>query len=185
VAEDITSRFLNVISLFNGHIPIIAIQLTAVETPNGIGLIFTKVLDTVKLGLVDEDEVTSEITDRSYWESHKATTDSVKIADLVLQMAKTFAPGLEQNYKKNYIGFKLGNRAFNFAMCIPRPRGMNLEIALPLSEEVDTALNATDLDVLNYNRHFGLYRIGLKKADLEKHKDLLLSLLRKAYDLRS
>ena len=32
VAEDITSRFLNVISLFNGHIPIVAIQVTAVET---------------------------------------------------------------------------------------------------------------------------------------------------------
>ena len=32
VAEEITSRFLNVISLFNGNIPLIAIQLTAYKT---------------------------------------------------------------------------------------------------------------------------------------------------------
>ena len=61
VAEDITSRFLNVIGLFNGQIPIMALQLTAVETPAGAGLIFTRVLDTVRLGLVDEDEPVSEI----------------------------------------------------------------------------------------------------------------------------
>ena len=35
VAEDITSRFLNVISLFNGFIPIMAIQVTAIETADG------------------------------------------------------------------------------------------------------------------------------------------------------
>ena len=35
VAEDITSRFLNVIGLFNGFIPIMALQLTAVETAEG------------------------------------------------------------------------------------------------------------------------------------------------------
>jgi hypothetical protein len=33
-----------------------AIQVTAIETPEGIGLQFTKVLDTVKLGYKDEDE---------------------------------------------------------------------------------------------------------------------------------
>lgn len=38
IAEDITSRFLNVISLFNGSIPIIAIQMTAVEMGEGAGL---------------------------------------------------------------------------------------------------------------------------------------------------
>ncbi len=185
VAEDITSRFLNVISLFNGHIPIIAIQLTAIEMPEGMGLVFTKVLDTVKLGLVDEDEATSEVTNRTYWEGQKATPETVKMADSILELAKTLAPGLEQNYKKNYIGFKLGNRAFNFALCKPRAQGMHLEIVLPQSEEIDKELEATGLDVLSYNRHFGLYRISLKKADIDKHRDYLKGLLKKAYELRA
>ena len=35
IAEEITSRFLNVISLFNGAIPLIAIQVTAYELDDG------------------------------------------------------------------------------------------------------------------------------------------------------
>ena len=37
IAEDITSRFLNVISLFNGSIPLMALQVKAIETSDGIG----------------------------------------------------------------------------------------------------------------------------------------------------
>ena len=56
IAEDITSRFLNVIGLFNGSIPIIAIQMTALKFGDEVALIFTKVLDEMPLGLVEEDE---------------------------------------------------------------------------------------------------------------------------------
>ena len=52
IAEDITSRFLNVISLFNGFIPLIALQINAFKFGDEIGLIFTKVLDEMPLGLV-------------------------------------------------------------------------------------------------------------------------------------
>jgi hypothetical protein len=45
IAEDITSRFLNIIQLFNGNIPLIAIQMNAYQVDNKIGFIFTKVLD--------------------------------------------------------------------------------------------------------------------------------------------
>ena len=40
-----------------------------VETPEGVGLHFTKVLDTVRLGYLDDDEETGELTDRNYWET--------------------------------------------------------------------------------------------------------------------
>ena len=44
VAEDITNRFLNVISLFNGAIPLIALQMCAMKTGDEISLNFVKVL---------------------------------------------------------------------------------------------------------------------------------------------
>src|ERR1700716_1608607 len=56
VAEDITSRFLNVIGLFNGVIPLIALQLRAMRVGNSVTLVCTKVLDELQLGLVDDDE---------------------------------------------------------------------------------------------------------------------------------
>ncbi len=56
IAEEITGRFLNVVSLFNGFIPVIALRMQAIVAGGSVGLIFTKVLDEVRLGLVDEDE---------------------------------------------------------------------------------------------------------------------------------
>ena len=83
IAEDITSRFLNVISLFNGSIPLMAIQVNAIETSDGVGLHFTKVLDVQQLGLVDEDEEVFEITNRDYW-LKRGTPETVAIADKLL-----------------------------------------------------------------------------------------------------
>jgi hypothetical protein len=69
IAEDITSRFLNVISLFNGTIPLIAIQMQALTVGASFTLVFTKVLDELKRGVVDEDEEAEAApTDRPYWE---------------------------------------------------------------------------------------------------------------------
>jgi hypothetical protein len=65
IAEDITSRFLNIISLLNGFIPLVAIQLNAIQVEDQIALIFTVVLDH-RLGLAPEEE--EEVTDRAYWE---------------------------------------------------------------------------------------------------------------------
>jgi predicted transport protein len=185
VAEDITSRFLNVIGLFNGHIPIMALQLTAVETAEGAGLIFTRVVDTVQRGLDDEDEPVSEITDRTYWEKDRASAATVAIADKIFEICRSFGPKLVQSYKKNYIGFRLENRPFNFAVCKPRPKSMRLEINLPKSDEIDAELENTTLDVLTYNRHFGMYRLSIKASDVETQKECLRSLLKRAYDSRA
>src|SRR3989440_741973 len=56
VAEDITSRFLNVVALFNGMIPLIALQMQALKVGDQSTLLFTKVMDELSRGLVDEDE---------------------------------------------------------------------------------------------------------------------------------
>src|SRR5258708_2750790 len=64
VAEDITSRFLNVISLFNGFIPLIALQMNALRFEERISLIFTKVMDATSLGMPDDDEAVQSVTDR-------------------------------------------------------------------------------------------------------------------------
>ena len=44
VAEDITSHFLNVIGLFNGFIPLIALQMSALKFDDHVSLVFTKVI---------------------------------------------------------------------------------------------------------------------------------------------
>ncbi len=184
VAEDITSRFLNVIGLFNGFIPIMALQVSAIETPEGVGLHFTKVLDTIRLGFLDEDEETAELTDRNYWESIRGTAKTVKLADRILDLAREFAPSAEQSYNKYYIGFWVEGKACNFAICRPQKNALRLEIRLPQEEEYDGIISESGLEVLDYDKRWGNYRFRLSEEDIEKHSDTIKDLMLKAYNLR-
>ena len=56
IAETVTSRFLNVVSLFNGTIPLIALQMQALKVGDNITLIFSTVMDEFSRGRVDEDK---------------------------------------------------------------------------------------------------------------------------------
>ena len=183
IAENITSRFLNVIGLFNGSIPIMAIQMTAVEMPDGIGLLFTRVLDTLQLGLVDEDEEVNEPADRGYWES-RASAKTVKLADEVLELCRDFAGQIELNYNKQYIGFRVDGKSFNFATCHPRKSAMNLSIKLPQSDEIDAELENRGFDLLDYDKRWKQYRLKLTPAALRDHKDYLKDLLKQAFESR-
>jgi len=98
IAEDITSRFLNVISLFNGTIPLIAIQMQAPRMGDSVTLVFTKVLDELDRGYIDEDEdAESAPTDRSYWEK-RGSRATVALADQMLNDIKNLDPNLELKY---------------------------------------------------------------------------------------
>ncbi|MDA8564343.1 DUF5655 domain-containing protein [Mariniblastus sp.] len=184
VAEDITSRFLNVVSLFNGFIPIMALQLTAIETPDGVGLQFTRVLDTVRLGYLDEDEETAEDTDRSFWETKRGTHETVKLADSIFEIIRRFEPNADANYNKQYIGILLGGKPLNFATCRPQKKGMRLNLRLPQDEDTDEQLDAKEIDVLDYDKKWGSYRLKLDAQTIAEHSDFLQSLLEMAYDLR-
>ena len=115
IAEDITSRFLNIIGLFNGMIPLVAIQMNALKVGKQIGLVFTTVLDQMSFGLVDEDEDTRDIVDRSYWEN-LGTKKTMTMADNLLEIAKEFNPSLELKYNKFYIGLARNGQSCNFLL---------------------------------------------------------------------
>ena len=179
VAETVNSRFLNVISLFNGFIPLIALQVTAIVAGEGVGLHFTKVVDAINLGPAADDEETAEPTDRAYWDS-RASAKAVKIADEVLDLCKNFDSALELKYNKHYIGFSKSG-FFNFAICRPRKSTVTLSIKVPRDQALDAKLEQTELGLLEYRR--GAYRIKLVPQDVQKHHDLLAELLKAAYDV--
>ena len=180
IAEEVTARFLNVINLFNGFIPLVALQMTAIEAGEGIGLHFTKVVDALRLGTDDEEEGDLEPADRSYWEA-RGTVKTVKLADEILEMCKKFDPSLSLKYNRHYIGLARDGIAFNFIRCTPRKSAMNLAVKLPRSEEVDAKLEQSGLDLLEYTRGAG-YRVKLEPHDIQKHQSVLEELLKAAYE---
>ena len=98
IVEEITSRFMNVISLFNGSIPLIAIQVSAYKVGNDTLLTFTKVMDRISLGTDEEENF--EITDRNYWEN-KSTTKILKTIDNIFDNLSQYVSGYELKYNKN------------------------------------------------------------------------------------
>jgi hypothetical protein len=158
VAEDITSRFLNVISLFNGSIPLIALQMQALKVGEHTTLIFTKVLDELSRGLVDEDEdAEAAPADRTYWEK-RGTKATVQLADELLGIVHEIDPSLELRYNRYYIGLSTKEgQPFNFAQFRPRKSTINLEIHLPRSDDIDKKIDESGVEALDYETKWERY----------------------------
>jgi hypothetical protein len=184
IAEDITSRFLNVVSLFNGMVPLIAIQLQALKFGDQVALVFTTVKDEFSRGPVDEDE-DAEATpaDRDYWERRGSKT-TVQLADELLSLAREFDPSLEPKYNKFYIGAAKNGQPFNFVLFRPRKKHVGLEIKLPRSDEIDSKLQTAGIETLEYNNRWGQYRLALNRDDIDRNRDLLKELMGIAYQNR-
>ena len=184
IAEDITSRFLNVISLFNGMIPLVAIQMKALRVGNQVGLVFTTVIDQLNLGLVDDDEELQEPTDRAYWES-RGSKKTVIMADQLLEIAKGHDPSLELKYNKFYIGLARNGQPFNFLSFRPKKAFLRFEVRMKSSSEFQDRLESAGLDVMDYDSRNGFYRIRLQPGDVEKHKAILTDVIADAYNASS
>lgn len=180
VAEEITSRFLNVIALFNGTIPLIAIQMRAVQLGNAVSLVFTTVLDQVQLGLVDEDEEVHEATDRAYWEA-RGSKATVAMADELLEVLKQLDPSLELKFNKFYIGLARQKQADNFVIFRPQKTSIRVEPRLKKRDEIEQKIEDAGLDVLDYDNRWSRYRIRLGKGDVKKHAELLQELFSAAH----
>jgi hypothetical protein len=179
VAEDITSRFFNVISLFNGFIPLIAINLTAYKIGDKYLLSFTTVLDEMTLGMIEEDEV-KETTNREYWEK-RGSKETIKIVDDLYDMIRTFAPGYDLKYNKFYIGLAKDGTPYNFVVFRPGKASCSVEIKVSESEETDKEFQNAGIEVMSYENRWKCYKVRLTKRDVTQHKDLLMKHMKRAY----
>ncbi len=182
IAEDITSGLLDVVALFNGTMPFVAIKMQALKIGDQVTVVFTKVMDELTLGLVDEDEEAEAApTNRAYWED-KASTQTVAMADQLLTIAREFDPALELKYNKFYIGLAKNNRANNFVTFIPKRTTLNFEPRISQADEVDGKIANAGLETLAYDKIWGRYRIVLGKDDVKKQEAPLRELMRLAFE---
>ena len=171
VAEEITSRFLNVISLFNGVIPMIALQMTAIQIDNKVLLNFAKVLDEASLGTAEDEEELSEreITDRAYWEG-RGSALSMKLLDESLDILKEINPDLSFNYNKYYVGLAQKNRPNNFVIFRAKKKFLRVEIRVADLDALKEKFNSTEIEVLGVDKRWGRLRFTLNKGEVEQNK---------------
>lgn len=181
VAEKVTSRFFNVISLFNGTLPMIAIQMQAIKVGEHVTLVFTTVLDRPVRGPTDDDDAETPPTDRAYWENRYAK-EIVSLADDLLELLRQSDENLELSYTKFYIGLIRGGKSFNVVKFRPRKNHIILEIRLPQSETWDEKIAKGGMEV-DYHRR--MYRLNLTKDDLTAKAEFLTELMREAHANRT
>ena len=180
VAEEITGRFMNIVQLFNGSIPLIALQMEATQIGDDIQLSFVKVLDRLSLGIDDEED--SEPTDRSYWEKK---TNILHNIDSVFASVSEYADGFELKYNKFYIGLSKNGSATNYITFRPRKQYFHLDIYCGVTTEKSEKLDNVGLEYLTLNTNSG-YRIRIDSIkDYEENKELLDGFIKEAMERRN
>ena len=180
VAEEITSRFFNVISLFNGFIPIVAIQMTALHVHDeSVALVFTKVLDHVALG-ADEDDITVP-ADREYWVKRSTPGIMEQVVDRIHKEIEKHDCGVELKYNKHYIGLAKDGVANNYVYMRPRKGRVVVHFRIQRSDDVDGKIENSGIGTLPYKSRD--YRIIIPNAKaLEDYNELLHDLIRRSKD---
>jgi len=176
VAEDMTSRFLNVISLFNRAIPLIAIQMQALQVEDNVVLVFTTVLDERHLGPEAEEDRPSSAVDRSWWEKRRPPEVMV-ITDHLLSFLNQFDPGWKLRYNRGNIHIERDGEIGRLLRLRPRKQDVLLILRVDESNEFSTVVDESGLDTLSY---LHAYRLIIRDHDLKERAEVIQGLMRRA-----
>ena len=175
VAEDITSRFLNVIGLLAGTVPLVAIQLNALAVGGHVVLDFVRVLDQRLLRRDDTAVVTPPNTDRSYW-IKKASESVIRVADELLEIINEKAkPEQQLNFNKYYIGLSDGTRSRNFIRL--KPLKKFLYVVIPGEWTEDRSTRFEEAGIAAERKKNDKLRFKLSSAELKEHRELVAAVI--------
>lgn len=149
IAEEITGRFMNVINLFNGAIPLIALQVSAYKLGEDISITFTKVIDRITYGSDEEEKY--EATDRAYWEK-RSTKKLMDDVDLIFDDLQQYVKGYELKYNKYYIGLAKNGIANNFISFKPVKTYMYISFRAKEDEEFSSSFEEAGLEATYWTK---------------------------------
>lgn len=176
VAEDITSRFLNVMSLLSGSIPLIAIQLTALRIGDQLVLDFVRVLDQRELR--EEPPPNQDPVNRDSWEK-RVGGEILKLCDRTVEIANEVAqPKLELKYLKSHIGLCPHGSFFNAAALFPK-KGF-LPIRSRVTDSAGWLKKLQDAGVEAKSRKPGSVTVLVRPADMVEKEALIRGFLHQA-----
>ena len=176
VAEDITSRFLNVVALLAGTVPLVVIQLNALIVGDNIVLNFVRVLDRrlLRRDDVTESKIQPPPSSRTDW-VEKSAPPAMQILDDMLAIINEKAdPKQQLNYNKYYVGLTDGTRVRNFIYFKPRRKFLRIIIQRGWNEDRAARFKEADLEPEQNDDELVL---NLSPTDLPKHRDLIASII--------
>lgn len=158
IAEEITQRFFNVISLLNGSIPIIAIKLNAAQVGDKLVVNFIKVLDVIE----QDEEFEGEQVDRQYWVK-LGRSRSLETMDAALALFPKGRGELRIKYNRGHAA--VGSSANNFLWVYPKKGnfiGITVNVGEKMRDHFLKQLEEAGIDCRPSTRHDGILVRALK-----------------------
>lgn len=180
VAEDITSRFLNVMALLSGSIPLIALQATALKVEDKVVLHFARVLDQTALRSDDAyEENDNDIVEanREWWE-RKVPPKILGMCDEACRLVnETSSARHELQYRKQLINIRREDGTLPGIWLWPKKTLLNVAAYVP--HPADWAKRFEDLGA-SLRRGNKAVRVPLTPTTFEAHREVLRDFLRDA-----
>ena len=178
IAEEVTARFLNVMSLLAGSVPLIAIQLNALRVGDQVILDFVKVLDHRLLRSDDLSEQDSQDADRGMWEDDVGQA-MMQLCDRVLQLANEASDAiLELKYKKRHVAVCEHGSFFNVVALYPKKSFVACKVRL--SNAVERVERAKEIGLEARIRKGNQILLNLKEQDFANRLELLREIVHQA-----
>lgn len=180
VAEEITNRFFNIISLLNRAVPIIAIQMSALQLGEQFVLNFTKVLDVAEL-LGEDETAPGEQVDRAYWVK-RSNPASLGVVDKMISLVPAAAGAPRVTYNKHHIAVATSGR--NFAWFHPRKSASHCHMHLLLNGDERTEwVKKLDEAAIFAGPRGNEMKMRISQKELSANETLIRGLLAKAEDV--
>lgn len=178
VAESITDRFFNVISLFREAVPIFAIQMSGLKIGNQIAVHFTKILDPLA-DRDEDDEDRAPTIDRNEW-VRRVGDEIVSIVDSCTEMLRRIDPSITISYRRDFIGASVDDRVTNLVKFYPKKRFVRVAPKVP-PDEWRSRLEDAGLTVISNSSSGNRVRFRLKPDQVSTHAKLLDSVFAACY----
>lgn len=147
LAEDVESRWANMLHLLNGEcrLPLVVLKLEAFDLGGVMGLHCTKVLDWVSPEPDDADDADDAPVDRSTYEKW-AGAETMDAIDRLFDAVRQDVPGISQNYVKHYVGVQCRNRSSNFMSFHPKKGWFVMKLKHSFSDKEREDAERLELD---------------------------------------
>lgn len=179
IAEEITGRFFNVISLLNQSIPIVALKMTATKIGDKYGLLFVRILHHEPAEVLDDS---APEVDANYWDK-KSAPFAMKAVREILEYAKAnLNKGIELRFKTDHIGTSLLGQVSNFVTFRPQKRFLRIRFHCSQHDGFDKRLDDCGVDWEYKSGRFSGYKVRLVENEIQRNEQLLRSLLKQAYE---
>ncbi|XHC25115.1 MAG: hypothetical protein ACFHWZ_06890 [Phycisphaerales bacterium] len=175
IAEDITTRFLNVMSLMTGSIPMVAIQLDALEVGEHLVLNFVQVLDLTELRADDvaEEDSGGGNVERAYWDN-KAGKTLMKVCDQILDLVRTHAVSTpEFNYLRHYMGLRSNGVVRNALSLSPKPTKKFVNVSFKVTGAAEWKAKFEEAGVPVQSKRKNRFLLKLTPEDFDEHTNLI------------